>query len=458
MHGWRAKNKGDFIEEEDEDDVEDDEDDKEWEEELDAEEAAEIARYTKILERNFHNYSECEIMLALERINDTFKVCFGVIRFLHDRGSLTESDYSYPNFILTRKILSAQKGKEIVLELIKSGQMSIDKIGAIKTGNQNIQVSNKLAAFQPSGFAYSKFEWPSTKIFYKLSREDTGRLPQNRLVSLNNPLYPSYREAIADFIDLSGDVAYEQRIEIILPEYKARIKKVKMGTDKIIVEAEVLEPIKKEELLLKAYIHNNDGKSRNLEATLNDSDVTIQYFEEPMFIQLSLLASKSGEELDSKYISYYRLEPWQEVDPEAYEIFIERCVQDGENYKVEFKKELSNKHGELLETISSFSNSKGGLILLGVTDNAKVSGAKVGNDVITNIIASNCEPYPNFTVREVKIGGMPITVIEVKEGDNKPYSVKEKGIFLRKNATDRQITRGELDKIVEEKSGSRPIM
>ena len=56
---------------------------------------------------------------------------------------------------------------------------------------------------------------------------------------------------------------------------------------------------------------------------------------------------------------------------------IEKILQQGENFKIEFKKRINK---ELASEICAFSNSLGGVILLGVDDNNIVTGLETDNN------------------------------------------------------------------------------
>jgi predicted HTH transcriptional regulator len=74
-----------------------------------------------------------------------------------------------------------------------------------------------------------------------------------------------------------------------------------------------------------------------------------------------------------------------------------------------------------------------------------------GEDVkakITDMIEGNCEPSIKVQVNQVTFqGSIPITIVEVPEGEKKPYILNNTGIFVRRGSSDRQIKRSELDEI-----------
>ena len=442
-------------EDEEDEDAEDEEDDAE--DEIDSEDNMDPNKEMKdrilsIIDQNLSTYSKCEFAFALNKSNETYKICFGVIRFWHGNDkSSEEKTYRYGNFVMVRKVMTANDAREAIKGFLTEEKITFFDFGEIKVPPLSLESSGRICAYQRHGLAFNRLEWPSVKFFYNLSRQDTGSFPGTLLSNINYPLYPSYQYAMSDFMNTEENPVGVSRIEIILPEFDARIKKVKRGENKIKVEIES-RLSKETDLLVKTYIQNADGSHTISEKPVENNEATFMHERGPLLIQLGLFSKKSGKELDTKAIYPYWLEPWQELDPEEYGLMIQRIIQEGENYKVEFKQKLSNQTGEFLETVSSFANTNGGLILLGVTDNAEIVGFRVNKDVITNTIASNCEPFPKFDITEVKMGVVPLTIVEIKEGDNKPYSIKDRGIYIRKNATDRQITRTELDELSKKKA------
>jgi len=106
----------------------------------------------------------------------------------------------------------------------------------------------------------------------------------------------------------------------------------------------------------------------------------------------------------------------------------------------------------------SHANTNGGTIFLGVDDNCQIKGFK--EDVkrkIVDLIAEHCDPTIKIHIdSEVMVQGTPITLVKVPEGTHKPYSLKNRGIFVRRGASDRQIKRTELDDIYTKKQPISP--
>jgi len=103
-------------------------------------------------------------------------------------------------------------------------------------------------------------------------------------------------------------------------------------------------------------------------------------------------------------------------------MIIENFVGADESDILEWKSSLSQLN-RIIETISAFSNTKGGTIIIGVDGKGKTLGISVGKDTIeqmTNKIISNTEPkiYPDISVRKFKEKNL--IVIKV---DKYPYDI-----------------------------------
>jgi ATP-dependent DNA helicase RecG len=97
-------------------------------------------------------------------------------------------------------------------------------------------------------------------------------------------------------------------------------------------------------------------------------------------------------------------------------------LEKGETEKVEFKPSLSQRD-KIMESISAFSNTTGGAVVIGVTDKGKIVGVDIGKSTIeklANQVKQNTDPmvYPSIRIGEVD--EKHIVVIEVEESKQKP--------------------------------------
>ncbi|MCE7740496.1 MAG: hypothetical protein GPJ50_14070 [Candidatus Heimdallarchaeota archaeon] len=116
---------------------------------------------------------------------------------------------------------------------------------------------------------------------------------------------------------------------------------------------------------------------------------------------------------------------------------LELILQEGEGYKIEFKETIRGIEKEIV----AFTNSSGGRIFIGITDDSKIKEIKSTNEQKSQIqdIANNCRPRVKIILEEFK----NILIINVREGDNKPYECSS-GFYKRLGPNSQKMTRDEI--------------
>jgi ATP-dependent DNA helicase RecG len=124
---------------------------------------------------------------------------------------------------------------------------------------------------------------------------------------------------------------------------------------------------------------------------------------------------------------------------------IDILIKEGEGLTVEFKEKYTPK---IDRDIVAFANSKGGVLLLGVDDRGKVVGEKQTNKMKAeiNAIGRNCDP--SIHLKNIRQVGK-IIVVDVAEGDEKPYS-SSSGYFRRLDAVTQKMTQREVRALFRE--------
>src|SRR3990172_849586 len=121
-------------------------------------------------------------------------------------------------------------------------------------------------------------------------------------------------------------------------------------------------------------------------------------------------------------------------------------IKKGESEDTEFKENFDK---EAIESVVEFENTKGGIILLGVTDKGKVRGIQIGKETMNdwvNQISQSTEPRIIPEIEECEIGGKYIAIIRIKEFPIKPVSVR--GRCLRRVGTsNRTMTPPEISEM-----------
>lgn len=101
-------------------------------------------------------------------------------------------------------------------------------------------------------------------------------------------------------------------------------------------------------------------------------------------------------------------------------------IREGEHENQDFKYKISDSR-KIARTISAFSNTSGGRLLIGVRDNGVIAGVKDEDDIymIENATQIFLSPSVDPEILAHNIDGKVVWEINIPEGKNKPYRVEE---------------------------------
>ncbi|MGI9255917.1 MAG: RNA-binding domain-containing protein [Salinispira sp.] len=132
-----------------------------------------------------------------------------------------------------------------------------------------------------------------------------------------------------------------------------------------------------------------------------------------------------------------------------------KILMQGEDSRHQFKKNINNIDSMAQELIA-FSNTQGGLILVGVDDDGAVTGITANdlrriNQLLSNTASHNMEPAINLFTEIVMLEEKRVLLIYVAEGMNKPYQDKNGTIWIKNGSDKRKATsREELQRLFQE--------
>ncbi len=123
---------------------------------------------------------------------------------------------------------------------------------------------------------------------------------------------------------------------------------------------------------------------------------------------------------------------------------LKRMVENGEDSQHQFKRTIDNERS-LSSEIVAMSNSEGGWILLGVSDEGECTGIESSdlkriNNVISNTSSQHIKGPVTIKSENISIGqGKVVVCLRVLEGIDKPYFDNEGIIWLKVGADKRRI-------------------
>jgi predicted HTH transcriptional regulator len=105
---------------------------------------------------------------------------------------------------------------------------------------------------------------------------------------------------------------------------------------------------------------------------------------------------------------------------------LKRLIAEGENQQLDFKYCISDSR-KIARTLSAFSNTDGGRLLIGVRDNGSIAGIKSDEEyyMVYTAVELFCRPAVDFTIKQHMTGGKAILEVEVPKGSKRPYQAKD---------------------------------
>jgi predicted HTH transcriptional regulator len=106
--------------------------------------------------------------------------------------------------------------------------------------------------------------------------------------------------------------------------------------------------------------------------------------------------------------------------------YLKRLIAAGENQQLDFKFCVSDSR-KIARTLSAFSNSDGGKLLIGVRDNGSIAGIKSDEEIymVDTAVHLFCRPEINYTIKQHFTQGKTILEVDVLKGNKRPYQAKD---------------------------------
>ena len=131
-------------------------------------------------------------------------------------------------------------------------------------------------------------------------------------------------------------------------------------------------------------------------------------------------------------------------------------IANGETTKVQFKVDVNNVISFVAQEMVAFSNTKGGLILIGVDDKTGNIEGLTFQDIqrINNLLATaaqdHVKPAIFISTETVSVNEKRVIAVTIPEGTDKPYSDKDGKIWV-KNGSDKRkvISKEELSRLLQ---------
>ncbi|MHB9010616.1 MAG: AlbA family DNA-binding domain-containing protein [Ignavibacteriaceae bacterium] len=301
--------------------------------------------------------------------------------------------------------------------------------------------------------------WPSQVFIFRYQPDQKGQgvYYQNMSSPLpfkhDLPVFPDYHAALNYWLSKESGYIGNWTILCSFPLQLTRIQSVRYGKEKFVINV-VTDDKNLEFLQCKYYVEY--GSMNAEQGVFNPVESkTINVQEDVKRLYLILYDTREPEKVID-YRDYNWRDPFgtlHELDPEYDKENLEYLIRNGEDKHLEFKLLVNDQGKEFLETISSFSNTEGGLILIGVDDHGHVPGLderqlESQQKRIIDLIRHHIEPQVEVVSKTIPYKDKTIVVVEVPKGQQPPYNYKDVGVFIRASATDRKATRDEIIRLL----------
>lgn len=133
------------------------------------------------------------------------------------------------------------------------------------------------------------------------------------------------------------------------------------------------------------------------------------------------------------------------------EFELREILLNGEDTQNQFKRQIDSQD-KLAEEIVAFLNTRGGRIFVGVEEDGSIKGVTQDLDnLISNTCNDSVKPPCNVHTTNVNTSEGLVVVIEVPNGDNKPYQDKRNQFWKKRGADKRRVTeRSELERLFQD--------
>ena len=113
---------------------------------------------------------------------------------------------------------------------------------------------------------------------------------------------------------------------------------------------------------------------------------------------------------------------WESKDQK----YIRSLISEGEHRELDFKFEISDAR-KIARTLSAFSNTTGGRLLIGVKDNGRISGIRSDEEyyMVESAAHLNCRPEVRFESRNHFIEGKNVLEIYIPPVEKKPVYARD---------------------------------
>ncbi len=129
-------------------------------------------------------------------------------------------------------------------------------------------------------------------------------------------------------------------------------------------------------------------------------------------------------------------------------------IANGEDSTTQFKEKIVHSK-ELAKEFVAFSNSEGGVIIFGVSDNGIIKGLEnrtieLIGQLVGNVANENVKPPIHPNTQNISIEGKKLIVVNISQGINKPYATSSGDYYIKSSSDKKKISQEQLRRLFAE--------
>ena len=401
-----------------------------------------------ILNNNKNLYGDVIVQSTIVKEKEVWKnIVTKILPLYKNERNTPAKTLDYGDFVMIEDIISVNDLEKKLKQLISEEKFTIKGYTLQK---------DELIYFEKVRLIESRDElfnvgWSAEWYMIRINEYSRTHIHTEPLLALKNPLFPDAHHAIKNRmgLDLLGHDGLIGKIIILLPNYRAKIKSVKINSKQLDIEVETKETALKD-LLGKVWCEGEEGEETQEDISFDQQQKTIPLGYTPKDVYVYLLSKSKGEVMDFWQRLSRRYPREMSTDLTTGEII--ELTKEGENQKVEFKEE-GVEANKLAKEFVAFANTNDGIILIGVDGEGNIKGVqdpKRYEEKIRDIAQNNCNPSIQLETMEYDINNEKILAIFVPQGRHKPYQRRTDGkIFVRRGSTSRAADPTEVKELTK---------
>jgi hypothetical protein len=412
-----------------------------------------LARFHSLLKQRRETYGSAVVKIVLVRYpgQPEWRNSITLVHVSHKlHPSEEDQTFHYPNCIVAKRSLPLDSLVQLVEDIVTAGKMKLRNLYPVQVEGHFSPILTY--DYQPSDDEIFKLAWPADSLVFE--PEVKGGYPVEPFAAIDAPLFPGPYEILRVWtgVDVSRYSQFIGSIVLLLPDYSAKIEELRLTSEALTIKVQALEA-SLDRIAGKLYAEKlGEGTPVQRDVAFETASTTLSLGFVPDWWQFYVLSKDTKRILDYRKVHA----AWSNLPAGVYievgSADLEEIINRGENEQVEFKRDLSHRE-DFLETVTAFANTEGGSILVGVDDNGTIIGTyeKKFEERVQSMVRDNCEPPPKIRIERKEVQSRAIYLVQIPEGEEKPYNLRYQGFYVRAGSTDRLASRIEMDRMYAER-------